>query len=157
MVYPIFSEGFDATEPASSVTYARLRKKGYHLILLGSCADNAAITERWWEGACDSERSLVEMLDPILVNRPKTQILIVSSLDRMLGEEKRKDLSPKSRQQAMLRIVRWCLDNQVLGLVFSEGTAESRSWLGRSITLKKGAKPDVDGTELRNEGKPKVV
>lgn len=169
MVYPIFSEGFgddtsayDDNKHVASEVYERLRRKGYNSIFLNLKAakfhtQEECIPLKWWEGACDSEKSLAAALDPILSNRPKTQILIVASLDLTLGEEKRKEASPKNRQQALLRIVRWCLDNQVLGLVFSEGTAESRPWLGRSITLKKGAKPDVDGTELRDAGKPEVV
>lgn len=158
MVYPVFSEGFNTLEEEAVHTVdGRLRDKGYHTILLSTFDVDKAISPKWWYGACDGERTLGEVLDPILTNRPKSQILIVSSLDLMLSDEKRQDPSPKNRQQALLRIVRWCLDNQVLGLVFSEGTAESRPWLGRSITLKKGAKPDVDGAELRDAGKPEVV
>jgi len=158
MVYPIFSEGFNTLEEEAAIEVdSRLRYKGYHTVMLSTFAKGKAIFPGWWYGACDGEHTLGKVLDPILNSRPNSQILIVSSLDLMLSDEKRQDTSPKARQQALLRIVRWCLDNQVLGLVFSEGTAESRPWLGRSITLKRGAKPDVDGTKLRDAGEPQVI
>lgn len=157
MVHVVFAEGFESEHEAPYVTHQRLKKAGYHTIYLTSkeIKGGPCIPEKWWIGACEREKTINSVLNPILKKRPQTQILIVSSLDKMLGEKKREEISPKHRQQALLRIVRWCMDNQVLGFIFSEETAEKRPYLGRAVTLRKGGR-DVDGSGVRDEGGPEV-
>ncbi len=139
MTHLLFQEGFDRLDEAVSAALGRLDKAGYECIFLAAAAKgDGCIPAKWWLGACDQEKTLVGVLDPVLKKRPTAQILIVESLDLLLGDEKRAEGSPKDLQQALLRIARWCLKNRVLGLVFSEGTAESRKYMGRSITLRKG-------------------
>ena len=161
----IFSPGFQPGEAFREVQQ-RLRAKKYLPILLADEFSNIedfdgapapVLPEKWWSGACASEKSLNEVLDPVLDKHPKAQILLIPSIDKMVGAEKRvKDMEPRHLQQALLRIVRWCLANQVLGLVFSDGSAESRNFFGPSITLNKEARNGVVSDSVRNEGKPEV-
>lgn len=156
-VHLFFPGGFESTEDAALCVYNRLTKVGYNCIMLASATEgDSFIPEKWWAEFCNEQKTVKEVLDPLLKNEREAQILIVSSLDKTLGEEKRKDVSPKTRQQALLRIARWCLSNQMLGLVFSEGSAESRPWLGTGITLVKGA-CHVDSGGVQDVGKPEVV
>lgn len=161
----IFSLGFQPGE-AFGVVQRRLRAAGYLPIVLTDDEEVIVevgsatpwIPEKWWVGACATEKSLNEVLDPVLEQHLKAQILMIPSIDKMVGAEKRgmEDVAPKHLQQALLRIVRWCLANQVLGLVFSSGSAESRNFFGPSITLRKESKDVVVSNSVRDEGSTPV-
>jgi hypothetical protein len=154
--------GFEPGEAFMGVL-RRLRHVGYLPIVLAD--ENTALDEldsatpvlpeKWWTGACATQKSLDEVLNPVLDKHEKVQVLMIPSIDKMIGVEKEK--TPKAFQQALLRIVRWCLGNQVLGLIFSEGSPEARPWLGPSITLRtKEASNVVAGNFVRDTGEPKV-
>jgi hypothetical protein len=161
----IFSSGFQPGEAFTEV-FKRLRACKYLPILLSDSLydilklDDAVpvLPEVWWTGACSTEKSLGEVLNPVLDKHPKAQILLIPSIDKLVGAEKRgrMEAEPKHLQQALLRIVRWCLANQVLGLVFSTGSAESRNFFGPSITLSKEASNGMVGDSVRNPGEPAV-
>lgn len=160
-VQTVYSSGFQPGEAFMEV-FRRLRDCKYLPIVLvdETCdilklgSNVPMLPEVWWTGACATQQSLDDVLNPVLDKHEKAQILMVPSIDKMIGKEKEK--TPKSYQQALLRIVRWCLGNQVLGLVFSEGSAEARPWLGPSITLRKETSNVVAGNFVRDEGKSEV-
>jgi len=155
--------GFEPGEAFMGVL-SRLRHAGYlPIVLVDEDTDpleldsaTPVLPEKWWTGACASKQSLDDVLNPVLEKHEKVQVLMVPSIDKMIGPEKEK--TPKNFQQALLRIVSWCLNNQVVGLIFSEGSPEARPWLGPSITLrtKEEASNVVAGNFVRDEGKPAV-
>lgn len=138
---------YEPTQALSEVC-SRLAKKGYALLCLdeagGSLSDLAlssrhvaTLPEKWWNGCASTAQRVEETLSPALENHHLTNIVVCSSLLKMLPPEAQGSPEPIHRQRAMMNLSRWAMDNFVGLIVLDSGELKDGVWGVPAYVLKK--------------------